>query len=110
MFRSSERYVPAASVECTRLDDATVLTAIHTGEKLSLTPTGAEVWMMLQSERRTVDRLVMGLAHRNLPVHGVQFHPESIASEHGHMILKNFLDIAASWNAATVRRNGQAAH
>ena len=40
-------------------------------------------------------------AHKTLPVHGVQFHPESIASEHGHLILKNFLDIAAAWNAAT---------
>jgi anthranilate synthase component 2 len=30
----------------------------------------------------------------------VQFHPESIASEHGHVILKNFLDLAAAWNAA----------
>jgi anthranilate synthase component 2 len=47
---------------------------------------------------QTDDHLVMGLAHRELPVHGVQFHPESIASEHGHLILKNFLDIAASWN------------
>jgi anthranilate synthase component 2 len=35
----------------------------------------------------TDDRLVMGLAHAKLPVHGVQFHPESIASEHGHLIL-----------------------
>jgi anthranilate synthase component 2 len=42
--------------------------------------------------------LVMGVAHANLPVHGVQFHPESIASEHGHLMLKNFLDIAAAWN------------
>jgi len=48
----------------------------------------------------TEDRLVMGLAHRKFPVHGVQFHPESIASEHGHRILKNFLDIAATWNQA----------
>ncbi len=47
----------------------------------------------------TADRLVMGLAHKTLPVHGVQFHPESIASEHGHLILKNFLDLAAAWNA-----------
>jgi anthranilate synthase component 2 len=45
------------------------------------------------------DRLVMGLAHKTLPVHGVQFHPESIASEHGHLILKNFLELAAQWNA-----------
>jgi anthranilate synthase component 2 len=52
----------------------------------------------------TGDRLVMGLAHKKLPVHGVQFHPESIASEHGHLILKNFLDIAADWNVATGRR------
>ena len=41
----------------------------------------------------------MGLAHTSLPVHGVQFHPESIASEHGHLMLKNFLDLAAAWNA-----------
>ncbi len=47
----------------------------------------------------TDDRLVMGLMHTSLPVHGVQFHPESIASEHGHLMLKNFLDLAADWNA-----------
>jgi len=51
------------------------------------------------------DRLVMGAAHRTLPVHGVQFHPESIASEHGHLILKNFLELAAAWNQATGRRD-----
>jgi len=51
------------------------------------------------------DDLVMGLQHASLPVHGVQFHPESIASEHGHLILKNFLDLATQWNAAT-GRNG----
>jgi anthranilate synthase component 2 len=47
----------------------------------------------------TDEGLVMGLAHRSLPVHGVQFHPESIASEHGHLMLKNFLELAATWNA-----------
>jgi anthranilate synthase component 2 len=51
----------------------------------------------------TGDGLVMGVAHASLPVHGVQFHPESIASEHGHLILKNFLDIATAWNTATGR-------
>jgi anthranilate synthase component II len=51
----------------------------------------------------TDDGLIMGLAHKRLPVHGVQFHPESIASEHGHLLLKNFLDIAAQWNAANGR-------
>jgi anthranilate synthase component 2 len=52
----------------------------------------------------TEDGLVMGLSHSRLPVHGVQFHPESIASDHGHLMLKNFLDIAATWNKATGRR------
>jgi len=46
----------------------------------------------------TDDHLVMGVAHASLPVHGVQFHPESIASENGHFMLKNFLEIAAAWN------------
>jgi len=58
----------------------------------------------------TDDRLVMGLAHHRFPVHGVQFHPESIASEHGHLILKNFLDIAAAWNQANGRRALARAH
>ncbi|MEO1778186.1 MAG: aminodeoxychorismate/anthranilate synthase component II [Pseudomonadota bacterium] len=40
------------------------------------------------------DGTIMGLAHRDLPMHGVQFHPESIRSEHGHAMLKNFLDLA----------------
>jgi anthranilate synthase component 2 len=51
----------------------------------------------------TDDGLVMGLSHKTLPVHGVQFHPESIASEHGHLMLKNFLKLAAQWNAARGR-------
>ena len=52
----------------------------------------------------TNDGLTMGLMHESLPVHGVQFHPESIASEHGHLMLKNFLDIAAAWNKRSGRR------
>ncbi|HYM48779.1 MAG TPA: aminodeoxychorismate/anthranilate synthase component II [Burkholderiaceae bacterium] len=42
----------------------------------------------------TADGEIMGLRHRTLPIEGVQFHPESIATEHGHAILRNFLQIS----------------
>jgi anthranilate synthase component II len=51
---------------------------------------------------RTADGLIMGLQHKKHPVHGVQFHPESIASEHGHALLANFLEVAGM---APRRRN-----
>ena len=44
------------------------------------------------------DGLVMAVSHRDLPVHGVQFHPESIASENGRLIMRNFLHLAEVWN------------
>jgi anthranilate synthase component 2 len=40
---------------------------------------------------RTADGTIMGIRHRHLPVHGVQFHPESIETEHGHRLLANFI-------------------
>lgn len=52
----------------------------------------------LEAVAETEDGIIMGLMHRNLPIHGVQFHPESIASQNGHQILRNFLDISAAWN------------
>ena len=56
----------------------------------------------------TGDGLIMGLSHAALPVHGVQFHPESILSEHGEMIVRNFLNLAEDWNRQK-RDNGAAA-
>ncbi len=49
---------------------------------------------VLEITAETDDGIIMGLRHKTHPVHGVQFHPESIASEHGHAILKNFLAAA----------------
>jgi anthranilate synthase component 2 len=54
----------------------------------------------LEIVAETTDGLIMGLAHRDYPVHGVQFHPESIASDHGHRLIRAFLDIAKRWNAS----------
>jgi anthranilate synthase component II len=48
----------------------------------------------------TEDGLIMGVEHRGAPTYGVQFHPESIASEHGRQILKNFLDLAGAFKTA----------
>lgn len=49
---------------------------------------------------RTEDGIVMGLRHRHLPIHGLQFHPESIESEHGKALLKSFLDLTRLKEAA----------
>lgn len=46
------------------------------------------------------DGVIQGVRHVSLPIHGVQFHPESIASEHGHKVLKNFIEDARTKEAA----------
>ena len=50
----------------------------------------------------TADGEIMGLTHRTRPIHGVQFHPESIATEHGHDMIANFLDLAGVKRLAMV--------
>ena len=47
----------------------------------------------LKITAETAEGEIMGLAHRDLPVYGVQFHPESILTQHGKQMLKNFLDL-----------------
>jgi anthranilate synthase component II len=58
----------------------------------------------LEITAQTDDGLIMAVAHCALPAYGVQFHPESIASEHGRTILKNFLDLARAFNNAHARQ------
>lgn len=54
----------------------------------------------LDATAKTDDGSLMGLSHKTHPVHGVQFHPESIASEYGDRLLRNFVEIARTYNSA----------
>ncbi len=49
---------------------------------------------VLEITAETADGTIMGFQHKSLPLHGVQFHPESIATEHGHALLANFMSLA----------------
>ncbi len=95
-------------VQCDEIVHGKMGTMHHTGKGLFKglpSPFRATRYHSLVVERATLpdvleitaeleDGTIMGLQHRELPIHGVQFHPESIASEHGYKMLQNFLDIA----------------
>jgi len=66
----------------------------------SLTIDPATVPDCLDVTAESDDGVIQGVSHKEWPVHGVQFHPESIASEHGHALLKNFIDITQRRDAA----------
>ncbi|GAA6178936.1 aminodeoxychorismate/anthranilate synthase component II [Shimia sp. NS0008-38b] len=94
-------------VRCHEIVHGKMGTMNHTGKGLFAglpTPFEATRYHSLVVDRATLpdcleitaeleDGTIMGLQHKELPIHGVQFHPESIASEHGHALLKNFLDM-----------------
>ncbi|WP_299893643.1 aminodeoxychorismate/anthranilate synthase component II [uncultured Ruegeria sp.] len=92
-------------VRCHEIVHGKMGTVKHTGKGLFAglpSPFEATRYHSLVVERETLpdcleitaeleDGTIMGLQHKELPIHGVQFHPESIASERGHAVLKNFL-------------------
>ena len=92
-------------IRCHEIVHGKMGTMNHTGKGLFEglpTPFEATRYHSLVVERDTLpdcleitaeldDGTIMGMQHRELPIHGVQFHPESIASEHGHKLLDNFL-------------------
>ncbi|OAG76881.1 Anthranilate synthase, amidotransferase component [Acetobacter malorum] len=64
----------------------------------SLTLEPSSVPDSLEVTAWTEDGIIMGVCHKQHPISGVQFHPESIASEYGHDLLRNFLQAARAWN------------
>jgi len=63
---------------------------------LAVEPTAAALAECLDITATTADGVIMGISHRDMPLHGVQFHPESFMTEHGAQLIANFLDLGPS--------------
>ena len=95
MPRASDRFVPTASVQQARHDHPMVLTSARTGERHTLSDTGEEVWALLQSERQTVDRLVMALARRS-PRETLAEVPDVVREQLDHLVQRGLVERVAS--------------
>jgi para-aminobenzoate synthetase component 2 len=81
----------------TGLPDPFIATRYH-----SLAVLADDLPAVLEVTARTAGGVIMGLRHRELPVEGVQFHPESVGTPSGHALLRNFLDTAGVAVGVTV--------
>jgi anthranilate synthase component II len=79
-------------------------TAFEATRYHSLVVEKADCPAVLEVTAETGDGLIMGLSHKTLPTHGVQFHPESILSENGAVIARTFMELASEWNATHRKR------
>ena len=75
---------------------------------LSLAVEEASLPQCFEITARTDDGVIMGLSHKELPIHGVQFHPESIATEAGHDLLANFIELATGQSVESFTEDSRA--
>ena len=90
MIRAAEYYVPASDVHCIQREHDVVLCAPKSNQHRTLTPTGQEVWALLQGGRRTVDRLVMAMARRT-PGQALAQVPDRVIEELDGFVSQGFV-------------------
>lgn len=90
MQRSADQYVPVSDVHCIQREHDTVLSAPRTNQHRTLTPTGEEVWALLQGTHRTVDRLVIAMARRS-PRQALAQVPDRVIEELDGFVSQGFV-------------------
>jgi hypothetical protein len=90
MIRAAEYYVPVSDVHCIQRENDIVLSAPQSNQHRTLTPTGQEVWALLQGSRRTVDRLVMAMARRS-PGQSLAHVPDRVMEELDGFVSQGFV-------------------